>query len=185
MNKFSFARELQSIIDNKSLVELYLKDTADFEVVYILGSANACLVFAVVGSAGDFRGLTVTPWSNITLFKTDTLYLKAFEGKINQKLIWNEIEKSFFLVKSYDLLEWLKQLNQLNKIVAITDQSLNDVAGIITAYDDNLLVLDEYTSEYHTKLAHAYLKINDVQKLTIDAPWLKTIEQIAFNKKMS
>ncbi|MDR0300584.1 MAG: hypothetical protein LBI13_11000 [Streptococcaceae bacterium] len=168
MSRFISNGELKKF-GNAKLIELHLTESEEFTAAYILGTSSDYFAFAEIRNTGDFHGLTIASWTDVDVIKRDTLYLAELLKKIDINVIEKEVADSLLLVDSFSSLgDWINKLSGSEKIVGITYRgNVDDFAGKIVKHDDTMLLVDEYYSEYNSKFASSYLRLEEVSRLTI------------------
>lgn len=184
MDQINYFSELKKIADSKQLVEINLHGAPTFKVGYILGSNEDFLTFAEVHSSAAYAGTIICRMEDIESIKTETLYLAELVKRIKDDSIYSQAIEDTKNIKDNTFDGFIASFISTDTIVEVTNTNEETYAGRLVGHDSDVLVLDEYYSEYPKRLAHTYLNKAYISRLAISVPWLITISRSLVDKNL-
>lgn len=184
MKKFDFTSKFNNITKNKELVEISLHGAPTFKVAYVLGAAKEHLLFAEINSSALPNGITICQTSDIDFIALDTVYTSELVKRIEGASLFDQAVKEAKPIKKYTFEGFISAFENTKTIVEITTDEEVVYAGRIIGHDDKVLVLDEYSTESDKCLGHLYFNRSIISRLSIDVPWLRTIERSLADKNL-
>jgi hypothetical protein len=184
MQTFHFKSELQEIISNKKLVEITLDGAPTYKVAYILAANDDYLTFAEVSSSASFSGVSMCRTKDINIISVDTIYLSELVKLIPGESLYLQALKNVENVTDFTPSGLITAVEGTKTLVELTTIDEEVIAGRIINHDDEIIVLDEYSSESDRRIAHSYYRVAHIIRISLDVPWVRTITRSLADKNL-
>lgn len=175
MSAFDYQAELQKMIENKQLVEVSFYGAPTFKVAYLLNVNEEYLTFAEVSSSATFSGVILCRMNSIDWIASEAIYLDELSKRITDDSMYQQAQENIKSIKKFTPSGFLSAFAETQTIVELTDEDENIIAGRIIGYGKQHVLIDEYASEHHERVARKYVDVVGIARIAIDVPWLRTI----------
>lgn len=184
MKNSIFLKELQSIIKSRQLVEINLKGAPTYKVAYILAINDEYITFAEVSSSASFAGVIICFTEDIESISIDTIYLSELSKQIINDSLYTLAENTIKEVREFTFEGFVSAFKNTSTVLEITTENEVTIAGRVITINNDILLLDEYSSESDRRIARSYFKREVIVRLAIDVPWLRTISRSLVDKNI-
>lgn len=184
MNPLNYQSELQKIIDGKQLVEVNLHGAPTYLVAYILSANDEFLTLGVVSSSATFTGVTICRTDDVDSISVESIYLSELVKQISANSIYEQAIDDIKDITELTFDGFAAGLEGTKTLVEITTDNDDNIAGRIVSHNDNVLVLDEYSSESDRRLRRTYFNRNTIVRMSIDVAWIRTIARSLADKNL-
>lgn len=184
MNTFDYQDELRKMIDNRQLVEVSFYGAPTFKVAYLLSANEDYLTFAEVSSSGTFSGVILCRMNSVDWIASEAIYLTELAKQITDESLYKQAQESIKGIKKFTPSGFITAFAGTETIVEFTDEDENIIAGRIIGHGKQHILVDEYASEHHERVARKYIDIVGIARISVDVPWLRTITRSLADRKL-
>ncbi|MBI1872237.1 hypothetical protein HYS10_02330 [Candidatus Collierbacteria bacterium] len=184
MKKFDFQTELKRIIDSRQLVEVNLHGAPTYLVAYILSANDKYLTFAVVSSSATLTGVTICHMVDVDSISIETIYLSELAKQISDDSIYQQALKDVQNIKEFTFDGFASGLENTKTLVEITTDNDDNISGRIAGHSDDILILDEYSSESDRRIRRTYFNRETIVRISLDVAWIRTISRSLDDKNI-
>lgn len=175
MNSFNYQAELQRVIEQKQLAQVFLNGAPTFKVAYLLSANEEYLTFAEVSSSATFAGVMICRLSGIDAVKVSNLYLGELIKQIPGESLHQQAQKTIESIKEFTFDGFLTAFEGTKSIVELVDDNEDTFAGRLIGHDDQVIAMDEFYTEYDRLFARSYVNRSIITRMGVEIPWLRTI----------
>lgn len=183
MKSFDYYQELNRLIKDRQLVEIYLSGAPTFKVAYLLHADADYLTFAEVGSNASFNGVTICSADDVDSVSTGTPYLNQLAEQLDPAVYKQGLQHAS-LIKDFSFAGFVSAFAGTNTLVEVTQDNETVIAGRLIAQDDHVLALDEYSTDAPERIARTYISKDRIIRLSVDVPWTRTITRFLSNNNL-
>ena len=184
MKTFDYLSELNKLIENKQLTEVYLQGDPTFIVAYILNATAKFVTLAVVGSNATFSGVSIVRFEDIDSVSVQSTYLSELAKQIQNTTIYDQAMQCIKPIATFTFDGLAEGLENTKTIVELTQHNDEVSAGRIAGHDSKILVLDEYSTESDKRLKRTYFNRETIKRFSLGLAWLRTIERFLADKNI-
>lgn len=177
MTTFNYSDELKKLTQDRQLAEVFLKGAPTYKVAYLLAVTDEYLTFAEVNSSAQFAGIIICHLNDVESISVKTEYLTVLAGHIQVESVFEKITQSLGQLTDFTFTGFFSAFENQGRIMAITLDNEDEVAGRVMGYNDQVLMLDEYVAGRDHCVARSYYNLNSIIRLSVDVPWLRTISR--------
>ena len=178
MNTFRFQDEVQKIIDAKKLVEvdLLLGGKFDHFIAFLIHVNDDYLTFARVSNDVTLQGVTICRMESLESIQTETGFVRELRKSLPDDTLFKESLKEVQLVKDFTFQGFTSAFVDTDRVLDVTSEN-EGFTGKVIAYDESILLLDEYYAEDEERFARTYINPAIITTITVGGTWLKLIER--------
>lgn len=184
MNTINYQEELQKLIDTKQLVEVVLQDLPSYLVAYILAANAKYLTLAIVSSSATLTGVSIVRTSDIDSISIESIYLSELVKEIKDDSVYQRALDDIKDISEFTFAGFSESLEKSKTIVEITTNSEDSFAGRLVGHDDDIFVLDEYSTESDKRVKRTYFDQATIARISLDVAWLNTIARSLAEKNI-
>ena len=111
-------------------------------------------------------------------------YLSEFEKQLPDTSIYDQAMHYIESITAFTFDGFAESLENSKTLVEITTQGDNNYAGRIAGHSDDILVLDEYTTESDKRLKRTYFNRETIERISLGVAWVRTIERFLADKNI-
>lgn len=112
----------------------------------------------------------------------ESLYLIELAKSCDIGAIYNQALEHLSKINEFTFDGFADGLQGSNNLVEVTTYNEDNYSGKIVSYSDDIIALDEYSTDTNRRLKRTYFNRETIARISVGVPWIKTIARSLVEK---
>lgn len=151
-------------------------------VAYLLRASDEFITIAEISASMTLLAVSTYRLSEVELIKTESLYLDQFFKQVTDDSLYQRAQKAIELMNGCSFDEFFQSFTHTDTFVEIVKENGDSLQGKIIGYDDKVILLEEYYSQFERRFARSYVNRDIINCLAVDTPRLRILTKSIADK---